>query len=530
MKIDRKVRLRVEALEGRVLPSTSPLAPPAPYAGWGSTNWSGIDLDTKNGAASAVSASWTVPAVPTISPVQYSSTWVGIDGDLSRTVEQIGTEADTATSPLIPNAPPYFAWYEMYPSGMNVITNQNGAANPFSGSAFTVSPGDAISASVNYLNSTTTTTTTFGRHTTTTTYENFSLTITDTLATPVTIGGITETAESYTTIQQISGAQMSSAEWIEEAPSSSRGVLPLAPFGSVTFTNALATINGTSGSIASFVGNTSVINYGANGGPLQEINLMDMGTFNRFGQWTSIEDETSLLSDQNGTQATPAPNGPGDSFTVVQYASISTVNGVSTGPGGVVLYGPADRVTGPSDFQAAIPNAGTPAGSCPNLIVVEIAPAPPGAASTLNPVVANEAIVQPGFRPLFSQPEGALGRSGVFGAGMAVGEGHTGAGLSWFGLPSGSGAFVPPAATPVHGSAIAGGVRFESSAEPFGVASLFEEPAMAPASTPAFAEDAPIDRLLGALALIGFLPSQMPRAKEEPARARRLRDGNGRPE
>lgn len=371
MKIDRRVRLRVEELESRVVPSTvaPPTTPPPPYAGWGSTNWSGIDLVTKNGAATAVSASWTVPTVPTISPVQYASTWVGIDGDLSNTVEQIGTESDTATSPLIPNAPPYFAWYEMYPSGLNVITTQN------SGQAFTVSPGDAISASVTYQNTTTVTGT--GRHPRTTTYENFLLTITDTPAN----GGSTE---SYSTIQQISGAQMSSAEWIEEAPSSSRGVLPLANFGSVTFSNAQATISGTTGSIASFVGNTSVTNYGAKGGPLQEINLIDMGTFNRFGQWTSIEDETSLLSDQNGSQPTPSPGGPGDSFTI-QYGSSSTytIPGTTTtiplyGPmaaalGAVVAqYGPMDRVTGPSGLQVPARDDGTPTGSGPDLNVVEI--------------------------------------------------------------------------------------------------------------------------------------------------------------
>lgn len=530
MKIDRKVRLRVEELESRVVPSTvtPPAMPPAPYAGWGSTNWSGIDLNTINGAATAVSAAWTVPTVPTISPVEYSSTWVGIDGDLSSTVEQIGTGADTATSPLIPNAPPYFAWYEMYPSGMNVITIQNGPPNPFSGSPFTVSPGDAISASVTYQNTTTVTTT--GRHPTTTSYENFLLTITDTLATPVTIGGITETAESYTTIQQISGAKMSSAEWIEEAPSSSSGVLPLAPFGSVTFTNAQATINDTSGSIASFVGNKSVINYGVNGGPLQEINLMDMGTFNRLGQWTSIKDETSLLSDQPGIPSpTPAPNGPGDSFTV-QYGPSPTYTYTPLGtttPVTIPLYEPMDRVSGPPDLQVTVANAGTPAGT--SLIIVEISPATPGAASTHNPVVASNAIVQPGF---FSPAEATLGRSDVVMiAGMAVGEGHPGAGFSWFGVPPGSGAVVPLAATPVHGSAIAGGVRFESSAELFGTAwSSFEKPALAPRSTLAFSDDIAIDRLVGALALAAFLPSQLFTAKEEPKRARQLRDGNGRPE
>ena len=44
-------------------------------------------------------------------------------------------------------------------------------------------------------------------------------------------------------------AERSSAEWIVEAPSSGSGVLPLANFGQATFTNASATIAGTTGPI-----------------------------------------------------------------------------------------------------------------------------------------------------------------------------------------------------------------------------------------------------------------------------------------
>jgi hypothetical protein len=44
---------------------------------------------------------------------------------------------------------------------------------------------------------------------------------------------------------------LSSAEWIAEAPSSGK-VLPLANFGTVTFTGASATGSGRSGSIGAF--------------------------------------------------------------------------------------------------------------------------------------------------------------------------------------------------------------------------------------------------------------------------------------
>jgi hypothetical protein len=49
---------------------------------------------------------------------------------------------------------------------------------------------------------------------------------------------------SFDITSAVPNAQASSAEWIAEAPSSG-GVLPLANFGSVTFTNGQATISGT---------------------------------------------------------------------------------------------------------------------------------------------------------------------------------------------------------------------------------------------------------------------------------------------
>jgi hypothetical protein len=72
----------------------------------------------------------------------------------------------------------------------------------------------------------------------------------------------------------------------------------------------------------------------------------------------------------------------------------------------------------------------------------------------------------------------------------------------------------------------------EPFAEPFSTGSSpFEQDAIASPPTLAFSEDVHIDRLIGALALVAFLPSQMsPKAKEEPARVRRLPGGNGQPE
>ena len=55
--------------------------------------------------------SWIVPPVTCPStPSQYSSFWVGIDGDNSNTVEQTGTDSDCSTG-----TPNYYAWFEFYP-------------------------------------------------------------------------------------------------------------------------------------------------------------------------------------------------------------------------------------------------------------------------------------------------------------------------------------------------------------------------------------------------------------------------------
>jgi hypothetical protein len=58
----------------------------------------------------------------------------------------------------------------------------------------------------------------------------------------------TTTGKSFTTQQTGANMQRSSAEWVVEAPTSG-SVLPLANFGTATFTSASATINGTTGPI-----------------------------------------------------------------------------------------------------------------------------------------------------------------------------------------------------------------------------------------------------------------------------------------
>ena len=156
-----------------------------------STNWSGYAVTGSR--FTSVSSSWTEPTA-TCSGTAYSSFWVGLDGDTSGTVEQTGTDADCSG-----NTPQYYAWYEMYPK---FPVNLKG----------TVKPGDHLSASV-----------------TTNGSGQFTLTITDSTQ------GWTNTTNA-----RLKSAKLASAEVIAEAPSSSGGVLPLANFGTVSFSGARA--------------------------------------------------------------------------------------------------------------------------------------------------------------------------------------------------------------------------------------------------------------------------------------------------
>ncbi|BBH15890.1 hypothetical protein Back2_01770 [Nocardioides baekrokdamisoli] len=160
-----------------------------------STNWSGYDVTA--GGYTRVTASWVQPSVTCSGKKNaYSSFWVGLDGDGSSSVEQTGTDADCSRG-----RPAYYGWYEMYPAAPVNFTNP-------------VSPGDTITATV----------TSDGAG-------NFTLLLTD------------GTKWTRTVTRSLTTAQLQSAEVIAEAPSSGRGVLPLANFGSVTFTGAQ--VNGT---------------------------------------------------------------------------------------------------------------------------------------------------------------------------------------------------------------------------------------------------------------------------------------------
>jgi hypothetical protein len=100
-----------------------------------SGNWSGYAVT--GGTFNSVSGTWTVPTVNCNGAATGgSSTWVGLDGDGNSTVEQLGTTQD-----CLWGGASYSAWYELYPQAEIGLPSK-----------YTVNPGDVIHAWTQYIN------------------------------------------------------------------------------------------------------------------------------------------------------------------------------------------------------------------------------------------------------------------------------------------------------------------------------------------------------------------------------------------
>lgn len=170
-----------------------------------SENWAGYVAGGPGGSSEqfkSVSGSWVAPSVKCTGGQTYSAFWVGLGGSgQSQALEQAGTEADCSSG----GAGSYFAWYELVPSAPVKVN-------------MPVHPGDHISGRVTVNGS------------------DVTVSLSD-----QTTGG------SFTKTLQMSDPDVSSAEWIAEAPSACQQTaadctpLSLANFGTVTFTGATAT-------------------------------------------------------------------------------------------------------------------------------------------------------------------------------------------------------------------------------------------------------------------------------------------------
>jgi len=175
-----------------------------------STRWAGY-VDTSEGEAfTAVRSTWVQPRIRCDRPSSSAAFWIGLGGATARArgLEQIGTEADCSDDLTAS----YSAWYELIPVPARPIELP-----------ITIAPGDTISA---------------------------QLSVQDTTIT-VAIQDL-NTGNAYTTQTTAKGIDVSSAEWIAEAPSFCLvgcTPLPLADFQTVAFTDASASASAHTGPI-----------------------------------------------------------------------------------------------------------------------------------------------------------------------------------------------------------------------------------------------------------------------------------------
>jgi hypothetical protein len=167
------------------------------------TNWAGYV--STGGTYAAVSGSWTVPSVSGGSDtVAADATWIGIGGDTSDDLIQIGTQNAVQAGQVTTGT-----FYERLPDTSEDVPSVN------------VNAGDTVTASIRQVAT-----------------GSWMISITD-----------TTNGESYTNAVAYNSSE-SSAEWVEEAPSMETGVIPLDDFGTLTFTGGGTTENGSTLSIA----------------------------------------------------------------------------------------------------------------------------------------------------------------------------------------------------------------------------------------------------------------------------------------
>jgi len=181
-----------------------------------SSNWAGYALRSKDASSpvtfTKVVGSWRQPRTKCnwFDTDSLSAFWVGLGGynDGSQALEQIGTDADC--NPLGP--PSYYGWYELLPG-------------PPIRFAMKIEPGDLMTASVSVRG---------------------KLVFLE-------LRNVTRRLLAVK-VASFASPDLSSAEWIAEAPSACWGSLceavPLANFGSVGMTKVAATGNGHNGGLA----------------------------------------------------------------------------------------------------------------------------------------------------------------------------------------------------------------------------------------------------------------------------------------
>lgn len=183
-------------------PGAAATPAPVPAVGVGvgantSHNWSGYA--TTGTGFTGVTGTWTVPQPRVSGAPGVGATWVGIGGVTSQDLIQAGTQDVSAGG----GQAQFQTWIEMLPQASQQVP-------------LAVEPGDSVSVSINEQGA-------------------------GTGVWQISMANNTSGQKYQTSVNYASSE--SSAEWIEEAPSGSSGVLPLDQFNSVSFSAASATQN-----------------------------------------------------------------------------------------------------------------------------------------------------------------------------------------------------------------------------------------------------------------------------------------------
>jgi hypothetical protein len=240
-----------------------------------SANWAGYAVSKPGVKFRRVAGTWVQPAASCLAGERkYSAYWVGLGGfhSDSRALEQIGTQVDCSSK----GKPVYAAWYELVPAAPVPIR-------------LAVRPGDRMSASVTVVGKTV----------------------------KVYVANRTR-GTHFATKLRAHQVDVSAAEWIVEAPSACTTdgctPLPLADFGSASFTGAKATDTaGHAGPIASPTWSPTAL-------------LLAPGDLGSFP--SAVASEASLAG------ATPSGlSDGGDGFTVTYQPSPATAPAPPSAPG-----------------------------------------------------------------------------------------------------------------------------------------------------------------------------------------------------
>jgi lipoprotein-anchoring transpeptidase ErfK/SrfK len=283
-------------------PTSVAPAPVAPVGSVGagqsqSRNWAGYAAT--GGTFTAVSGAWTVPNVSTgtTGTTATDATWVGIGGVNTTDLIQVGTQAVVQAGQVV-----YSAWWETLPQASQYVP-------------LNLSPGDSVSVSITQQPDST-----------------WQIIIRD-----ATSGEVYQHSLSYS-------SSLSSAEWIEEAPTGRRSVLPLDNFGTITFTNATTLENGQQRTIAQ-AGGQSITMLNAAGKALAQTSALNAAGTTFGVTRTSVTNLPAPRSVPGGAYA-PSKGSSGTAFSMLTDSRTTQAASDTTQPASLRSEAPTQTAPG----------------------------------------------------------------------------------------------------------------------------------------------------------------------------------------